>query len=164
MTGELFLNGADCYDTWGVFLEEGSEDKLFLPAPLKPFVENKSRSEHGKQVLMETPVYDERDVTIVFCFANTGTSFCDRLTDFVNELSAGVEDEQAGGLAPSVLAVKRYNPGLYAGVNYEYRKTSFSFLYSSSTELSSQRDTIGKVAIRLNEPNPYNRTVEYSHS
>ena len=69
MTGRLFINDVDAWTEWKVFLEEGSLDKLLLPPAQKLHIENKSRSDNGKQVLIKNQKLDDRDVTLVFCFS-----------------------------------------------------------------------------------------------
>ena len=36
------------------------------PASMKDFIENKSRLEHGKQVIINNPKVDEREITLSF--------------------------------------------------------------------------------------------------
>ena len=65
MTGELFINEKDAWITWGINMGDGFLENLLTPVPLKPFVENKSRNEHGKQILRGNPKVDERDISLV---------------------------------------------------------------------------------------------------
>ena len=159
MTGNLYINGKNAWTQWGAFLEDGSADKLFLPAPAKPLIENKSRAEHGKEVLMKAAKYDERDLSLVFCFANTGTSFNERLTSLVTDLLTGTYDDQLEIQVLSTIGFKQYNPAW----EYAYRTNYFTVTYISCTELNSVRDEAGKVVIRLNEPNPNDRILLQSH-
>ena len=52
MIGELFINGKDAYTTWGISMDDTSLSALMTPAPNKDLVENKSRLEHGKRVMI----------------------------------------------------------------------------------------------------------------
>jgi len=133
MTGDLFINTKDAWTTWGVFLEDGSEDKLLQASPLKDYIGNKSRQDHGKQVLDTTPRVDERNVTVVFCFANAPTNFITRYKLFTTELYLG----------NITLQVVRLG-------------ITFNLKYLNSTALSSMT-TLGKVAVTFSEPNPMNR-------
>ena len=133
MTGDLFINTKDAWTTWGVFLEDGSEDKLLQAAPMKDYISNKSRQDHGKQVLATTPRVDERNVTVVFCFAKSATDFITRYKSFITELYLGT----------MVLQVVRLG-------------ITFNLKYISSATLSSMT-TLGKVAVTFCEPNPMNR-------
>jgi hypothetical protein len=136
MTGMLYINGYDAWTTWGVFLEDGSEDKLLMAVPLKEYIENKSRAQDGKSVVATAPKRDERDVTLVFCFAGNGTSFVTRYNQFMSQLYAG---------ALTLRSVRN--------------KMTYNLLYLRSTALSSMTYA-GKVAVVFNEPNPVNRTPD----
>jgi hypothetical protein len=133
MTGDLFINTKDAWTTWGVFLEDGSEDKLLQASPMKDYISNKSRQDHGKQVLATTPRVDERNVTVVFCFAKSATDFITRYKSFITELYLGT----------MVLQVVRLG-------------ITFNLKYISSATLSSMT-TLGKVAVTFCEPDPMNR-------
>ena len=63
---ELIINGREALKEWGVRMGDNFLDVLGAPVPLKEFIENKSRLEHGKQVLMDNPKLDERELTLVF--------------------------------------------------------------------------------------------------
>lgn len=136
MTGKLFINGSDAYTTWGVFLEDGGEDKLLMAVPVKDYISNKSRAADGKSVIATAPKRDERDVTLVFCFATRGTTFITRYNQFMAQLYAG---------AITLRSVRN--------------KTTYNLLYLRSTALSSI-SYAGKVAVVFNEPNPVNRTLD----
>ena len=142
MTGQLLINGTDAWTAYSVFLEEGSIDKLLLPPPVKPGIENKSRSVAGKQVLVKTALYDERDVTLVFCFAKNATSFSSRVASLMSALIAGYTVNSV--LGPTAIAVGALDKVFY-------------MQYVSCVELSSADNAIGKVAVRFNEPDPTNR-------
>ena len=43
---ELLINGENAYTTWGVRMGEGFLDVIGASAPMKDFIENKSRLEH----------------------------------------------------------------------------------------------------------------------
>jgi hypothetical protein len=133
MTGDLFINTKDAWTTWGVFLEEGSEDKLLVASPMKDYISNKSRQEDGKQVLTSTPKVDERTLTVVFCFAKASTDFLTRYKSFMTEL-------YLGRMVLNVVSL---------GI-------TFTLDYLNSASLSSLT-TLGKVAVTFSEPNPMNR-------
>lgn len=136
MTGKLYINGSDAWTTWGVFLENGSEDKLLMAVPVKDYISNKSRAADGRSVIAEVPKRDERDVSLVFCFANNGTSFITRYNQFMTQLYAG---------AITLRSVRN--------------KMTYNLLYLRATSLSSITYA-GKVAVSFNEPNPVNRTPD----
>ncbi len=134
MIAMIYINGKDAHSTWGCFLEDGSRDKLITGVPLKEFIENKSRLEHGKRVLYSSAKQDERDVELVFCFIKKG-SFVSNYRSFMEEMYKGevklhyVDDE----------------------INETYHLT-----YQGCRNLNTVQYA-GKVSIRFNEPNPANR-------
>ena len=46
---DLLINGRDAYKTWGVRMGDKFLDVLGASLPMKEFIENKSRLEHGKR-------------------------------------------------------------------------------------------------------------------
>ena len=63
---DLLINTQDAYTTWGVRIGEGFLDVLGASSPMKEFIENKSRLEHGKRVIINNPKVDEREITLSF--------------------------------------------------------------------------------------------------
>ena len=57
---DLLINGRDAYKTWGVRMGDKFLDVLGASLPMKEFIENKSRLEHGKRVIINNPKIDER--------------------------------------------------------------------------------------------------------
>ena len=138
MTGECFINGKDAYTTWGIVLSDSALTALMTPAPLKPFVENKSRTLDGKTVSIKNPKYDERDVQVTFSLvATTKSEFLARYDSFCAELKTGAIDIRTIN-QPSVM----------------YRT-----VYGSCTQYSMFNGRLGKFVLRLNEPNPNNRAL-----
>lgn len=41
-------------------------DSLGASVPMKEFIENKSRLEHGKRIITTNPKLDEREITLAF--------------------------------------------------------------------------------------------------
>ena len=65
----LLINGENAYTTWGVRMGEGFLDVIGASASMKDFIENKSRLEHGKRVIINNPKVDEREITL--CVSDT---------------------------------------------------------------------------------------------
>ena len=61
---ELLINNKDAYAIWGVKMGKGFLDVLGASSPMKEFIENKSRLEHGKRVIVNDPKIDEREITL----------------------------------------------------------------------------------------------------
>lgn len=71
---ELLINGENAYTTWGVRMGEGFLDVIGASAPMKDFIENKSRLEHGKRVIINNPKVDEREITLSFTIEGNSQS------------------------------------------------------------------------------------------
>ena len=52
MEGEFYINDKDSYTTWGISMDTSSLSALMAPPPMKEFIENKSRLENGKRVIL----------------------------------------------------------------------------------------------------------------
>ena len=53
---------------------DGFLDALGASAPMKEFIENKSRLEHGKRVIINNPKVDEREITLSFTIEGSSQS------------------------------------------------------------------------------------------
>lgn len=136
MVGELIINGKDAFTQWGVVLISGSLGVLMTPASIKPFVENKSRMSHGKQVLTSSaPKLDERSLSVPLGItASSEAAFISNCRGFFTELQKGV--------------VVLYSSQLNETYNLIFEKTQ------TLTEFDLK---IGKIIVQFNEPNPTNR-------
>ena len=91
MIGELFINGKDAYAAWGISMDDTSLSALMTPAPNKGLTENKSRLEHGKQIISSNPKKDERNLILQLNLtAPDRDTFFSRYDSFCNELDTGV--------------------------------------------------------------------------
>lgn len=130
----------DAYETWGVSFTDSSLSALLTPAPLKAPIENKSRLQHGKS-LVQTSTYikkDEREVTIeMHIKANSRAGFISRYDSFCNDVLSKQFIEIRSGYTPSKV---------------------FHMTYESCSQFSEFIQQIAKFSLRLNEPNPDNRT------
>ena len=138
MTGELTINNQDAYTTWGVFMDSTGLSTLMTPAPLKEYITNKSPLSAGKKVKPITPMVDERDLTLtIFIKAASLQEFLRRYQAFVTELQRG-----------DIVVQTQYE----AGVAYRLK-------YISCQQFSNYNGRLGKFMLRLNEPDPSNRTA-----
>lgn len=146
--GELFINKVDAFTTepasqgqaygWGMSMEETALSALMTPAPMKALVENKYRSLHGKEVINNVPRYDERELTLaVHINAKTREQFLSRYQRFCDEVLA----------TGSVVIRTKYQPNVYYKCNY-----------ISCTQFSEFNTTYAAFSLKLNEPNPNDRT------
>lgn len=138
MTGDLFINGKDAYTEWGISMANASLSALMTPAPLKELISNKSRIEHGKNVIPVNPKLDERSLTLEFnLIASDEAQFFAKYELFCQELAKGVLDIKT-----------KYQPTVLYRTNYQ-----------SCSQFSQFMQGIGKFTLKLNEPNPANREL-----
>lgn len=139
MTGQLIINGKDAFTTWGVVLEQDALSALMAPAPLKPFPENKSRIEHGKQVLTTIAAkIDERTISLpLIMTAATEAAFRAAYFAFVTELQAG-----------ALTITTSFLPGV-----------KFRMIYENCQQFTQFQRQTAKFLLRLTEPNPNNRAI-----
>lgn len=134
--GELFINGVDAYEEYGISLQSSGLSALMTPPQNKEYIENKSRQEHGKRVVVDNHKIDEREITIQFNMkATTKEKFLAQYSKFCQVLAQGKLDISTP-----------YQP------NVVYRT-----IYLSCTQFSEYRLGLAKFALKLNEPNPTNR-------
>ena len=160
MQGELFIklqenitpvNGAledgwvDAYLQWGVSFTDVSLSTLMTPAPNKAAIENKSRAQDGKRIVLGKQYVkkDERDVSLEMrIWANDKTDFWDKYNRFCSEV-----------LDYGYVEMK---------TSYAIDKI-FRMSYLDCTQFSEFIQEAAKFVLRLNEPDPTNRGVEDSH-
>lgn len=139
MTSRFTLNGKDAFKTWGAYLADGSMSALLTPAPIKTPISNKSRLEHGKRLILDKSHIrvDEREVTLTIYFrAKSEAEFMSRYESLVEEIQGGKVNISTAN-----------QPGVV-----------YKFCYVSCTTFGQYNGTLGKCALRLNEPNPKDRT------
>ncbi len=136
MIGELFINGKDAYTTWGISMDDTSLSALMTPAPNKEFIENTSRLNHGKSVIINAAKKDERNLTLQLNLtAPDKDLFFARYESFCRELDSGVLEIRT-----------KYQPAIL------YRT-----IYLSCSQFCQFMQGIGKFVLKLNEPDPTNR-------
>ena len=136
---ELLINDENAYTTWGVRRGEGVLDAIGASAPMKDFIENKSRLEHGKRVIINNPKVDEREITLSFTIeGNSQSDYQAKKKAFFEELYKGVVDIQVPANSNEIYHL------IYLGKSVAYAQ--------------SLDQTFGKISAKFNEPNPANRT------
>ncbi len=136
----------DTKQRWGVTLAETSVTALMTPAPTKDYITSTSRLEHGKRTYAGNTKLAERDVQLVFAIqAPTLAQFLMRYHAFCEELKKGAIDLT-----------------LHVWEGSSYIKTTYHLYYTSCSQYSEYNGRLGKFTLKLNEPNPANRTVETS--
>lgn len=139
MKGDLIVNRKDAFTTWGIRIGEGFLDALGSSVPMKEFIVNKSRLEHGKRVITTTPKVDERELTLSFTIEGvTASDYQEKKKAFFEELYKGVIDIQVPLVSSEIYHL------IYLGKNITYAQ--------------SLDRTFGKCSMKFCEPNPDNRT------
>ena len=139
MTGELYINGKDAYDEWGVSLEDGALEALMAPPSMKECIVNESRLENGKRRMNFAPRIDERELTLpIHLVAKSKTLYLMQYGAFVTELTSKeyIEIETSH----------------QEGVVYKC-------IYRSCNQFSQFIDGLAKFSLKLVEPNPAERSA-----
>lgn len=136
LTGQLKINGKDAYTTWGISMDDTSLSALMTPPPVKAYIENNDRTEHGKRIMTTSVLVDSRDLTLqINLTAENERQFFERYVLFCDELSKGILDIETS---------------FQQGVVYHC-------LYQSCSQFSQFMRGIGKFVLKLTEPNPNKR-------
>lgn len=139
MRGDLIINGKDAYDTWGVRMGEGFLDALLAPSQMKEYIQNKSRLEHGKRIVVETiPKQDARSLTLQFTIdGKNREDFIQKQMAFFSELYKVAIEIKVPAIGEQVYKL------LYTGKSVSY-------------DIGTSR-TFAKIASKFEEANPNNR-------
>ena len=138
MKGELIINGADAFETWGVSMGKGFLDAIDTFAPMKDYVVNNSRLEHGERVLLGKPKVDARDVTLAFTILGTSESdYRAKRLAFESMLQNGFVNVVVPSLGSQTYKL------IYLGKSPSY-----------NMNLSR---TFAEVSVKFREPNPMDR-------
>lgn len=138
MIGDLFINGKDAYQEWGISMGEGFLNVLEEPAPLKEYVTNSSRLEHGVQYSKTVPKTDERSLVLNFIIDGVNSNdFIAKRKNFYSILYNGDIDICVPVNGESI---------------YHLKYTGKSVTYSQNIERTSC-----KIAVKFQEPNVMNR-------
>ena len=134
---DLYINEKEASD-FGVHMGEGFLSALDTPASLKEFIENESRLEDGKRIIVHEICRASRELTLKFVITGKSTSeFTTNKAKLMAELEKGVVEIQVPALGGQV-----YNL-IYRGQNIQYG-------------LSRSRK-VATLSARFEEPNPTDR-------
>lgn len=141
MTGDLFINEVDAWTEWGVNMGEGFIGSIDSFAPMKDYIENDSRLEHGKRVLLASPRVASRDLTLHFTIMGANEAdFRAKRKAFEAELQKGKVDVRI-----PAIGIETYHL-IYTGKSVSYG-------------LNLSR-TFCSLSAKFEEPNPMNRGSE----
>ena len=140
MQTELIINNFDVYPLYGVRMGDGFLDALTEPQTLKGNIENESRLEHGKRVIVdEDPKFTSREILLDFTI--TG----DSPEDFLSKKNGFLALMYKGKIT---LEVPQVNTEVYHLI-YRSKGTDYG--------MNAQR-TFCHMMLKFEEPNPANRT------
>ena len=138
MKGELYINGNDAWTTWGVNMGDGFLDSIDAPLPMKDYIENSSRTEHGKRVITDNAKVDSREITLSFTITGSSPSdYQSKKKSFYLELQKGKFEVRVPVLGGEIYKL------IYLGKSISYG-------------LSLSR-TFGNLSAKFEEPNPTDR-------
>ena len=136
----------DAYDGMGVSMGDGFLDALLAPCPVKPLVENRSRLQDGKRVVIDDSklFLESRDLTLTFNIEGTSPA------DYVAHREAFYN-----------LLYGRKVTIRFAEVNGRRASTdTFRLLYTGQSVSYAQTidGCASKVTAKFEEPNPKDRS------
>lgn len=135
MSASMIINGTDARTAWGVIPAPGFTAALLAPAPLKSPVQSEIRLEHGTRTLV-IPKLAKRDITIELGIsAKNPQQFLTRYNGFIAELYKGNLDIETDAIPDTV----------------------FHCRFVSATQFT-HFTRLAKIILKLEEPNPANRT------
>ena len=137
MKEKLIINGENADEKCGSSLGESSLSELMTPPANKAFIENESRLQHGKQILVANPKVEARNLTLQLNLtAATKSAFFDKYNLFCKEV-----------LATGVLNIE---------TGYQ-EEVVYKTIYVSCSQFSQFMQGIAKFSLKLIEPDPSDR-------
>ena len=141
MTGELYINGKDAWTEWGVNMGDGFLDAIDSFVPIKGLIENESRLQDGKRVILSNIKLDSREITLKFTIkGNSEEDFRNKRKAFETELRQVLVSVNVPALGEDVYRL------LYLGKNVSYG-------------MNTER-TFCVVSAKFEEPNPADRAPQ----
>lgn len=137
--GNLLINGKDALTEWGVRMGNGFIDALDTPLTMKEYIENESRSENGKRVLVGEPKLASRTITLPFTIeGETASDYQSKKKAFEAELYQGLIEVQIPENTSDVFRLV-----------YKGNCTSYG---------QNKSRNFGKFSAKFEEPNPSERS------
>lgn len=134
---DLLINGKDAYSTWGVRMGAGFLNAIDTPCQMKDFIENESRLENGKRVIIN-PKVSSRNLTLPFTIEGDSiTDFQSKKKSFYEELYKGTFDVQIPAMNSEVFHLV--------------------FVGASTSYAQNRSMTFCKFSAKFEEPDPSNR-------
>lgn len=139
-TGHLYFNGKDAWTRYGIILATNGLSALMTPPPLKDWITNDVRTEHGvRYLLSDTPKVSQRDVSVTFQLcAKDEDDFLRKYNRFCNDV-----------LVPGVVNIRtKWQPGV-----------EYHCIYESCNQFTQFLLGIATFGLKLIEPDPTDRTM-----
>jgi len=137
-TSDLLINGSDAYETYGIRMGDDFIDSLNAFPTMKAYVENTSRLENGKRVVVSDPKVSEGSVSLIFILeGKTQADFKAKKAAFKAALEKGYVTIQVPKDSDDV----------------------YHLIYKKGTSYAQNpQRTFCKVACTFDEPSPKDRT------
>ena len=141
MKGELLINGKDAWEEWGVNMGTEFLDTIDSFSSLKEYIQNESRLEHGKRILVElTPKVSSRELSLSFTIQGSDAAdYRAKRKAFEAELLMGQVNIQVPSLGSDVYKL------VYLGRNISYAM--------------NKSRTFSVMSAKFEEPNPMDRAI-----
>lgn len=130
---ETYINGKDIWLTYNARLIHDSFNNLELPASRKPFVQNEARNQPGKQIFVNNPQPNDKEVQLTFLIVG------ENLKEFLQKKRKLVNDLNMGWVELKVIPLEII-----------YKLTVDSYM---SLDVFGN-DNSGLLVVKFNEPNP----------
>lgn len=137
---DLKINDRDARATWGVIPNTKLLAALLAPAPAKDAIQSESRLEHGTRTIIPEGSIKlaKRDITLeIGLTAPSLHVFYERYKSFIEELTSGWLRIETPKFLPGVV---------------------FNCRYVSCTQFTQYNGRAAKLILKLEEPNPNNRS------
>ena len=137
---DLTINSLNARAKWGIIPNTKLLAALLAPASAKDPIQSESRLEHGTRTIIPpgSVKLAKRDITL-----EVGMT-APNLTEFYNRYKSFIEELTSGWLR---IATPRFLPGVV-----------FNCRYVSCTQFTNYNGRSAKFILKLEEPNPSNRT------
>lgn len=133
----VMINNQNVKLNWGIVFDSSSISALMTPAPMKDFIENASRLEHGKRVVTTNPKVESRTLSLSFSlYANDEETFFNRYDSFCAELEKGTVNIMLSN-RPTIV---------------------YKLIYKSCKQFTQYNNRLAKFILNLEEPNPKDRS------
>ena len=137
--GQAYINNVDA-SYYGATFIRGFYEALMTPAPIKQYIQNNSRLEHGVRVVATSTntKLDKRDITLqVMIEGETQAAYLQNYENFLSAITQGVFQLRVPKLS----------------------NKTYKLVYTSCTKHGNYGLKKGIFALKLTEPNPSDRTT-----